>query len=290
MVDGNETSLEAILRESIRRLRDAGGADPGLDARLLVEQLTGASRTQMLTEPASPVSGAIGDRIRRAVARRAAGEPLYRILGFRPFYGLDLMLSPATLEPRPDTETVVDAMLPPVRAIVAQKGKCRILDLGTGTGAIALALLHQAPAATATGVDRSQAALDTARENAIRLGMGDRFSALRSDWFERVSGSWDVIVSNPPYIRRSEIDDLDAEVRDHDPLLALDGGNDGLDAYRRIAAGAMLVLEDAGLVGLEIGFDQRNDVSDIFARNGFDFMSAHRDLSGHDRVLIFGRA
>lgn len=287
MADGAAVTLAAVLRESIARLRDAGRGEPGLDARLLVEHFTGTTRTQALTEPGRVLAAAAAEQVRKAIERRAAGEPVHRILGYRSFYGLDLMLSPETLEPRPDTETLVSAVLPLLHEIASRKGGCSVLDLGTGTGAIALALLDQVKTATATGVDRAQAALDTARRNAIRLGLGDRFSTVRSDWFDRVAGTWDVIVSNPPYIRRAVIAGLGADVRDHDPHLALDGGEDGLDAYRRIATDASRFLKEDGLVLLEIGFGQKIDVSDIFQANGFALLSAHRDFGGNDRALIF---
>jgi release factor glutamine methyltransferase len=222
-----------------------------------------------------------------AFERRAAGEPVHRIIGFRAFDGLDLLLSPATLEPRPDTETLVDAMLPAVRDIVRRRGSCRILDLGTGTGAIALAILSQVREATATGSDISREALAAAVRNAERSGVADRFAAIRSNWFENLSGKWDVIVSNPPYIPTASITGLAREVRDHEPIAALDGGIDGLDAYRIIAKEVHGFLEEGGCVGMEIGFDQRKKVSAIFACNGFDLAGSARDLGGNDRVLTF---
>ena len=221
------------------------------------------------------------------MSRRIAGEPVHRILGFRDFYGLRLSLSSQTLEPRPDTETLVDAVLPFVRNTVARKGECSILDLGTGTGAIALALIHLAPAARATGADVSDDALATAAGNARTLGLAERFCAKKSDWFAEISGRYDAIVSNPPYISSDDIEALQKEVRDFDPRRALDGGRDGLEAYRVIADGVASHLEEDGIVAVEIGNAQKDDVTGIFASVGFDMIDARRDLAGNDRVLVF---
>lgn len=164
-----------------------------------------------------------------------------------------------------------------------------MLDLGTGTGAIALAILANVGAATATATDISAEALATAADNAARLGLGGRLSALRSDWFASVSGRFHLIVSNPPYIRSEDIATLQREVREHDPLAALDGGADGLEAYRRIAGGAGEHLAEGGRIAVEIGFGQADDVTRIFAGNGFAPASAARDLAGRERALAFRR-
>lgn len=287
MPDGNATTLEDLLRVGREMLARAGIDDPALDARLLVEHFTGTTRAHAITAPKRPVEGEIASHIIAAFERRQAGEPVHRIIGFRAFYGLDLLVSPATLEPRPDTETLVDAMLPFVREAVRRRGSCRILDLGTGTGAIALALLSEVGDATATGVDISQDALHAAQRNADRIGLEARFTPLQSDWFEKVSGKWDVIVSNPPYIPTESIAGLAREVRDHEPIAALDGGEDGLDAYRRIAGKALDFLEEDGRIGLEIGFDQKRQVTAVFLDKGYDLEGSAKDLGGNDRVLIF---
>jgi release factor glutamine methyltransferase len=287
MPDGDATTLENLLRVGREMLARAGIDDPALDARLLVEHFTGTTRAHAITAPKRPVEGEVAAHIIAAFERRQAGEPVHRIIGFRAFYGLDLLVSPATLEPRPDTETLVDAVLPLVRETVRLRGSCRILDLGTGTGAIALALLSEVGDATATGVDISREALDTASRNAGRIGLGARFTPLLSDWFENVSGLWDVIVSNPPYIPSESIAGLAREVRDHEPREALDGGDDGLDAYRRIAGQALDFLEQGGRIGLEIGFDQKQQVTAVFLEKGFELAGSAKDLGGNDRVLIF---
>jgi len=287
MPDSGAT-LVGLLNAGRAMLERAGVDDPALDSRLLVEHFTGTTRAHAITAPKRPVDAAVAQRIMAAFDRRAAGEPVHRIIGLRAFYGLDLLMSPATLEPRPDTETLVDAMLPLVRECVRRKGGCRILDLGTGTGAIALALLSEVAEATATGVDIADEALATAAGNAAGLGLAERFAPLHSDWFEKVTGRWDAIVSNPPYIAHDGIAGLAREVRDYEPLVALDGGPDGLDAYRQIAARARAFLETDGHIGVEIGFDQNRDVTGVFFGHGFCLTGSAKDLGGNDRVLIFG--
>lgn len=289
MADRLPAALGPLLRAARTRLAAAGIADPALDSRLIIEHFSGTSRAQAIAEPAQEVGSAALSAIETALRRRVAGEPVHRILGYREFYGLRLSLSPDTLEPRPDTETLVDAVLPFARATAERLGECRVLDLGTGTGAIALALLSAVPAATATGVDIAPGALATALRNAEDLGLGWRFKALHSNWFEKVSGRYHVIASNPPYIPYRDIGNLQDEVRDFDPHRALDGGVDGLDPYRVIAAEAATFLEAQGKVAVEIGHTQKNEVSGIFAAAGYTLSAAHCDLAGNDRVLVFER-
>lgn len=279
-------TLAELLAQAREQFAEAGIGEAALDARLLVEHFTGTTRTDAIARPQQAVAVSAADAVEKALARRLAGEPVHRILGFREFYGLRLGLSADTLEPRPDTETLVEAVLPLVRAVAERKGECRVLDLGTGSGAIVLALLATVPTAVAVGVDISDDALATAAGNARQLGLGDRFCALKSDWFSKISGRFDVIVSNPPYIRSDEIDTLQREVRDYDPRRALDGGDDGLDAYRVIAGGAKAFLETGGHVAVEIGASQKEDVTRIFREAGFATVGAHRDFGGNDRVLV----
>lgn len=287
MADSLPGMLGPLLKVARERLAVAGVADPALDARLIVEHFSGTSRTQAIANPEQAVDAGTVATIDAALRRRILGEPVHRILGFREFYGLRLSLSPETLEPRPDTETLVEAILPFVKTTVERQGECRILDLGTGTGAIALALLSVIPAATATGVDISEDALATATRNAAQLGLAGRFEALQSDWFEKVCGRYHVIAANPPYIRSQDIGNLQDEVRDFDPHKALDGGADGLGPYRIIAAEAARFLEAEGRIAVEIGHTQRQEVTDIFAAAGYVLAGAFGDLGGNDRVLIF---
>ncbi|MDW9897925.1 peptide chain release factor N(5)-glutamine methyltransferase [Sinorhizobium meliloti] len=280
-------TLDSLLAESRDRLKAAGLESAGLDARHLISGLLDLALAALLTRGREPISDEDAARIRAAVERRAAHEPVYRILGEREFFGLKLKLSKETLEPRPDTEILVDCLIPHARRIASSKGSCRIVDLGTGTGAICLSLLAAVLDARGLGTDISEEALATALENARRNGLAERFGTVRSKWFEAVDGRFDIIVSNPPYIRSNVIPELEPEVRYHDPVAALDGGEDGLDAYRAIASHAGRHLETDGVIGLEIGFDQKRAVTALFEAQGFRLLSAAKDLGGNDRVLMF---
>lgn len=285
--DEDGATLGEILRATRKRLAEAAIDDPGLEARILVEHLAGIDRQDIFRRPESAVSGTVVSAIQDATGRRLAGEPVYRILGFREFRGLTLKLSPETLEPRPDTETLVDLVLPHLRGAARRHGVCRVLDLGTGTGAIALAILAEMPEAEAVGVDISAGALATAAQNARENGLSDRFSTMQSNWLEKIDDRFHAIVSNPPYIRREEIAGLDIAVRGFDPLVALDGGEDGLDAYRVIAGSARRNLAEGGIVAVEIGHDQRGDVGDVFRQAGYRLLAEAKDLGGNDRTMIF---
>jgi release factor glutamine methyltransferase len=280
-------ALGALLRESRNLLAAAGVEDAALDARLIVEHFTSTSRTDALARPELEIPAPAAEAARAALTRRLAGEPVHRILGRRAFYGLDLELSPATLEPRPDTEVLVDLLVPRLAEIARERGTCRILDLGTGTGAIALALLSQVPEAVALGVDVDRQAVETAVRNAAANGLAGRFEGRVSDWFSNVNGKFHAIVSNPPYIETQDMAELSPEVRLFDPPRALDGGADGLDAYRAVAAGAAGFLEPDGLIGVEIGHRQRETVTAVFAAEGFVLAEAAKDLAGRDRALVF---
>jgi release factor glutamine methyltransferase len=280
-------ALGPLLRHVRAALQDSGRPDAALEARLLVEHFTATTRSDAVLDPERPVSRKDVEALEAALARRLAGEPVHRILGHRDFYGLRLMLSAGTLEPRPDTETLVDLALPVVRGAARRNGRCRILDLGTGTGAVALALLCEEPRAEALGVDVDADALETARRNADLNGLAHRFDAIRSDWFAAVEGEFDLIVSNPPYIATAEMAGLDPEVRNHDPVIALDGGTDGLCAYRVIARGARAHMAPGAMVAVEIGIGQRDDVERCFAQAGFVAAAAARDLAGIERALLF---
>jgi release factor glutamine methyltransferase len=281
------TRLDAAVAEARARFSAAGLADAAIEARMLIGGLLGLSNTEVFTGGDRLLTEAEQEKIAQAVERRLKREPVHRILGIREFHGMELLISKETLEPRPDTEILVDSMLPHVRRIVAGKGSALLLDIGTGTGAIALSFLKECPQLSGVGSDISQDALETAARNAERLGMAARFQTVRSTWFENISGRFDIIASNPPYIRSDVIPALEPEVRDFDPLAALDGGPDGLDAYRAIAAEAGNFLQEDGVLGVEIGFDQKRAVTDIFASHGFVLREAVRDYGGNDRVLVF---
>jgi release factor glutamine methyltransferase len=277
-------ALEKLIREARDRLEVAKVENAAFDARLLVEHFTGTTRTDAVVRPEREITEDAVERVRAALARRLSGEPVHRILGRREFYGLELGLSPTTLEPRPDTEILVDRIAPLLKRMPPP---VRILDLGTGTGAIALALLSVVPEAMAVGADVAPEAVETAVANAARNGFSERFEGVVSDWFSAINGKFHAIVSNPPYIEAQELASLPQEVRLFDPQKALDGGHDGLDAYRVIAKDAGSFLERDGLIGVETGFRQHSEVTAVFGRAGFALVDAGKDLSGLDRTLIF---
>ncbi|MFA7414643.1 MAG: peptide chain release factor N(5)-glutamine methyltransferase [Rhizobium sp.] len=283
-------TVSGLIAQAKRRFSEAGLSAPSTDARILISGLLGLSLSEVIVRGSDTVPPRESVQIHEAIERRVRREPVYRILGHREFYGLDLQLSPATLEPRPDTEILVDHVLTYLRRIVAENGHARILDLGTGTGAIALALLKECPQAVAVGSDISQDALLIARRNANLNGVADRFETVQSAWFENMAGLFDIIVSNPPYIPTAVVADLEPEVRNYDPAAALDGGEDGLEAYRAIAKKAGDFIRPGGIVAVEIGHDQKDAVCYIFEKVDFFLQGAFRDYGGNDRVLLFAQA
>ncbi len=280
-------TLATCLRHAENVLDEAEIEGYDVEARLLCEWVTGRSRLDFVTAPDALVPVEIIQALDSALEKRLAGMPVHRIMGFREFCGLRLKLSEETLEPRPDTETLVDQAIDIIKQNDNLDSPLKILDLGTGTGAIALALLSRLPNATATATDISHQALETATQNARDNGLSAHFATVLSNWFEKISGKFDVIVSNPPYIRTEIIEQLDTEVRDHDPLIALDGGPDGLAPYREIAAKAYQYLAKDAIVCVEIGFDQAVDIKEIFVKNGYRLLELRKDLGGHDRALAF---
>jgi release factor glutamine methyltransferase len=243
-------TIETARRKLAERFRNGGIDSAELDARLLTGDVLGLDLTGMIAAANRMLTSSESNRLEPFAQRRLAGQPVARILGHKEFWGLSLQLSPATLVPRPDTETVVELALETLRAGASDR-PLRIADLGTGSGAILLALLAELPRAQGIGTDISTAALQTAAANAARAGLAKRAGFVACDYASGLCGPFDLIVSNPPYIRSADIAGLAIEVRDHDPPAALDGGPDGLDAYRvlipqaadRLAPGAALVLE-----------------------------------------------
>ncbi|MDM9627157.1 peptide chain release factor N(5)-glutamine methyltransferase [Rhizobium sp. S152] len=284
-----EPTVSQLAAEARRRFSAAGIADPAADARVLISGLLGLSNTEMLTKGGETVTPEEADAVEAAILRRLAHEPVHRILGEREFYGLPLSLSSDTLEPRPDTEILVDTMLPYLRDLANTGGHIHILDMGTGTGAICLALLSECPEASGIGSDISADALKTALSNAERNGLQERFQAVQSNWFDNIQGSFHAIVSNPPYIASNIVLGLAPEVTKFDPAAALDGGMDGLDAYKAIAKDAARFMQPNGIIGVEIGYDQRIAVTDVFEKEGFKFQESVKDYGQNDRVLIFSR-
>jgi release factor glutamine methyltransferase len=261
-------TIETARRALTAQFRRTSVDSADLDARILVGSVLGLDLTGLIAAAARILNRDEAERLEGFAQRRIAGEPAARIIGLKEFWGLPLRLSPATLVPRPDTETVVEAALEILRAESSHDSPLRIADLGTGSGAILLALLSELPDAFGVGTDISVPALRTARDNARQLGFVARAAFVACDFAAALSGPFDLIVSNPPYIRSAHIASLDAEVRDHDPHRALDGGLDGLDAYRLIAPQASRLLAPGGAIVMEVGHDQSGDVQGLLAAAG----------------------
>lgn len=264
------------------RLRAAGVTTARLDARLLAAHAAGVPAAAVPFAGARVLDEAAVARLQALVGHRLAGEPVAKIVGEREFWSLPFHTTGDTLDPRPDSETVVEAAL---AAFPERDAPIRVLDLGTGTGCLLLAVLSERPAARGLGVDRSPAALDVARANAERLGLGDRAEFRQGDWCASLSGVYDCILANPPYIRSREIDHLTPEVARYEPREALDGGQDGLDAYRAIAPEIADRLAVGGTALLEIGDGQLTDVCGILARAGLVTGRVAEDLAGIVRVV-----
>ncbi|MHA1536210.1 MAG: peptide chain release factor N(5)-glutamine methyltransferase [Alphaproteobacteria bacterium] len=266
-------SASALKAEAVRALEAAGIANPRLDARLLLAACLGEEGSEC---------GKSRARLAPMLARRIAGEPVSRILGSREFWSLDFELSPATLDPRPDSETLIEAAL----ARIAEPDKpLRIADLGTGTGCLLLALLSELPEASGVGVDIDAGAARVAAGNAKRLGLAGRASFVVGDWGAGLAPEFDCVLSNPPYIPSADIAGLAPEVR-CDPPAALDGGRDGLDGIRGAARGAARLLKSGGLALIEIGAGQEQPAAEIVGRAGLRFVTMDKDLAGHPRVVV----
>jgi release factor glutamine methyltransferase len=284
-----EPPLPATLGAAARALRarfaQAGIADAALEARLLVAAASELEPQDVVLDPDRKIDPAAGARLARFLDARLAGMPVGRILGQREFWGLSFRLSADTLEPRPDTETLVEAALEWVDATGGRARRLRLADIGTGTGAIAVALLHELPNAVALACDLSANALSSARENARSHGVGDRLLCFQGDFAAALAPGLDLVLSNPPYIALGEAEALAREVRLHDPALALFAGDDGLDAYRAILPDAARALCRNGALFVEIGWRQGADVSDLLVAAGFEEVTLRQDLAGRDRVL-----
>lgn len=287
-VGGNH--LEQVLRNVRTQFSNAGLAEAALDARILIMGLLDLSPTELISCGGKTLDPRSISLIEDGVRQRLNGRPVYRILGWREFYGHRFALSPETLEPRPDTETLVEVAVKFVRGFVSQQRQCMIADLGVGTGAIGLSILAEIPECRCLGIDTVAGALETARANATTLGVGERYELRLGNWLEGINQVFDVIVSNPPYIEYGDIAGLAREVGAHDPLIALDGGVDGLDAYRAIAEQAGMRLAANGVILVELGLEQGPDIVAIFDRHGFKQVVAANDMTGIERVIGFKRA
>ncbi len=265
-------------------LREDGIESADLDARLLICAALAIDHTSLATQTDRILSAVDAKALSALATRRLRREPVARILGGKEFWGLPFRLSADTLVPRPETETVVEAALAAMHD--RRDHPLRIADLGTGSGAILLALLRELPRASGIGTDLSAGALATARANAADLQLSDRAMFAACDYSAALRGPFDLLVSNPPYIESGDIDHLQTDVREHDPRLALDGGVDGLAAYRAIAADARRLLSPGGALVVELGAGQLAAVSDIMANAGLTpAAQARADLAGIPRAL-----
>jgi release factor glutamine methyltransferase len=269
-----------------RSFCDGDVPEPALGARVLVCAALGIDAAALAAHPEILVGDEGGRTLTAYVARRLAREPVARIVGQREFWGMPFELSPETLVPRPETETVVETAL---RHLGERGAIRRLLDLGTGSGCLLVALLTELPAAGGIGVDQAQPALAAAKRNADRNGVTARVAFIASDWAAAIDGAFDLIVANPPYIASGVIEGLAHEVQRHDPRLALDGGPDGLSAYRAILADAGRLLAPGALLVLEIGYDQADALPALAEAAGFGVLEVAPDLAGLPRAVALKR-
>lgn len=278
-------SIESARRALAAQLKAAQLDEAELDARILLGAAVGLDLTGLIAQATRLLTATEASRLAQHAERRISGEPVARILGVREFWGLPLRLSEATLVPRPDTETVVELALEICRERKTSRPP-RIADIGTGSGAILLALLHEIPGAFGVGTDLSLTALNTAKGNAAALGLADRSAFVACSYAAALRGPFDLIVSNPPYIPSGEIPKLSVEVREHDPHLALDGGNDGYDAYRALIPQAAERLASGGALIVEAGQGQARDIEALMAAAALTAdRPAKADLAGIPRAV-----
>jgi release factor glutamine methyltransferase len=279
--------LGDVLQSIERQLAAAGIDSARADARIIVAQATGIDRAKLIGRMTSALTKRQIERIGELAARRAAHEPIALITGTREFWSLAFKVSPATLIPRPDSETLIEAVL---ELRPDRMGAYRILDLGTGSGCLLLALLSEFPNAVGLGIDASQDALDIAAENAATLGFAGRAAFAWGDWTSNLDGDrdgrFDIIVSNPPYVTKPDWERLEDDVRLFEPRTALIGGLDGLNPYRAFAPRLPDLLTPDGMFACEIGAGQAGEVAEILAESGLTVVGARRDLAGIERCLL----
>jgi release factor glutamine methyltransferase len=278
-------TLADFLKRAIETLKNVGIDNPQLDARILACHALGIDRAELLSQSQRPLSEYEVQSLTTLIARRVEHESVARIVGKREFWGLGFGLNEATLEPRPDSESLIEAVL-----TLAPRTTQRILDLGTGTGCLLLSLLHELPDATGLGVDIAPRAVDQATRNAATLGLDQRAAFCTGNWLDGINEKFDIIVSNPPYIPAPEIPSLMRDVRDHDPMLALDGGADGLAPYRLLIPLLADFLTPNGIAAFEFGQHQASDVANLFKANKFARIKVRKDLAGIERCITATRS
>lgn len=280
------TSAADLLQALTVRFQAAGIDSARLDARLLVAEVLGVEPLRLVTHPEMVLTAQQQTAIEGMAARREDRQPISHILGRRGFWTLDLRVTPDTLDPRPDTETLVQGVLD---RVIDRTAPLRIADFGTGSGCILLALLTELPNAHGLGIDQSHAALAVAAENAERNGLAGRAEFRQGDWGQGLAGPFDIIVSNPPYIPEADIDGLEPEVARHEPRTALAGGADGLECYRALAPDIARLLAAGGIAGLEVGAGQGDAVAALLAGVGLRDLCVVSDLAGHGRSVFAAR-
>lgn len=276
-------TFEALVRDASRKLSDAGIENARGEARSLIMIAAGLPEGDFILNAEASVSESVQAAFERYVTRRLAHEPLSSIRGRVDFMGLDFLSDQRALTPRMDSERLVEAALEAAKG----KGDGRLVDLGVGSGCLTLSFLHHAPGWTAMGLDISEHALSLARENADQLSLADRVNWIHGSWEtagDAISNA-DIVISNPPYIASEIVRTLEPEVLKYDPALALDGGEDGLDAYRAITELCGKVMRSGAVLLFEIGFDQGNTVPDLLLRHNFASITVLKDYSGHNRVV-----
>jgi len=281
-------SLSRALQLVAHAFRAAGIEHADVDARVLAGHALHLDRARLISQTDRVLEAREVNAISGLAARRLKREPVSRILGTKEFWSLALAVTPDVLVPRPETETVVEGALDFVVRGGLRMEKLRILDIGTGSGALLVALLNELPNATGIGTDISRAAVEAARTNVTQFGFEGRCSLISCDMAAGVEGQFDLVVSNPPYVARGDIASLAPEVRDYDPMMALDGGDDGLAAYRSISADAKRLLAQGGRLFVELGAGQEPNVRKIFTNAGLAVGVARNDLTGTPRVLGAG--
>lgn len=276
-----DNTLRTLYLQTRETLRDAGIDNADFEARYFMKQVCGIDDIDLLLRDDRTVAGPEIEKLEQGLSRRLQGEPVSKICGEREFWGLLFRVTPDVLDPRPDTETLVEAALKRFKA----SPPATILDLGTGTGCIIVALLSEWPHAKGMGVDISSKALSVAGENARINSVSDRLTLVESNWGAKIKERYDLIVSNPPYISIQELPNLPAAVKNFDPILALDGGNDGLDCYRKIISELKSLMKKDGACFLEVGYSQAEDVARLVEDSGLSVEGVHADMTGIPRVV-----
>ncbi len=274
-----DLAKEFISTKDLKQLR--------YESQILISNILNRSLLKVIVDRKITISDKNKKKFLKQIYSRSLGKPISKIIGMREFYSREFFVNSFTLDPRPESELIIDCIK---RLKIKKRNDVRILDLGTGSGCLIITLvleLSKKKKIYAVAVDKCQSALDLATKNAIKFKIGNNITFIKSNWFSNVEGKFDIIVSNPPYIRSKEIESLDNTVKNFDPFIALNGGEDGLDAYKQIAKNSKKFLNNDGYVCLEIGFNQKNDVSRIFALNKFKKIYELKDLSNRDRLLVF---